>query len=169
MNSALIARKPSRRVPLLMAAACVAALGVALFSQYRLGMRPCPWCVLQRLLFIAIALLCVATAFAPTRRVRIGLNSATLLLAGCGILAAVYQHEVASKSFSCNLTFADKVVSALGLETLWPWMFQITATCAESAVSLLGLPFEFWSLGLFALLAAGAAGLVLRAVRVDAG
>jgi disulfide bond formation protein DsbB len=31
------------------------ALAVALVSQYVFDMQPCPWCVLQRLLFLAIA------------------------------------------------------------------------------------------------------------------
>jgi protein dithiol:quinone oxidoreductase len=161
--------KGSRRAPLWMAGACVVAVAAALVAQYRFDMRPCPWCILQRLLFLLIALLCVATAFAPSRRLRIGLNVTTVLVAGAGILAAVYQHEVASKMFSCNLTFADKVITALGVESLWPTLFQVTATCAEAAVSLLGIPFEFWSLALFALLALSAAALMLRAVRIEAG
>ena len=166
--NAFMTRRPSRRVPLVMAAACLLAVGAAFVMQHVFDYRPCPWCVLQRLIFMLIALLCFTTAFVPFRRVRIGLNAVTLLLAIGGIIAAVYQHEVASKLFSCNLTFADTIISALGVETLWPAMFQVTATCAEAAVSLLGVPFEYWSLMLFALLALGAASLLLRSVRVDA-
>ena len=151
-----------------MAAACVLAVGAAFGLQHAFDYRPCPWCILQRLIFMLIALLCLASAFAPWRRLRIGLNAVTLLLAVSGIVAAVYQHEVASKLFSCNLTFADTIISALGVESLWPAMFQVTATCAEAAVSLLGVPFEYWSLMVFALLALAAASLLLRAVRVDA-
>ena len=131
-------------------------------------MRPCPWCILQRLLFIVIGFVALATAFAPARRLRIALNTATVALASAGVIAAIYQHEVAAKSYSCNLTAADKFITALGLESAWPWMFQVTATCAEAAVSLFGVPFEFWSLALFALLAVAAAGLVLRAIRIEA-
>jgi protein dithiol:quinone oxidoreductase len=167
--SPFLQRKPSRRVPLLMALACVLAVAGALLAQHVFDMRPCPWCILQRLIFIVIALVCVATAFVPWRRPRIVLNVTTVLLAGAGILAAVYQHEVASKSFSCNLTFADKVISALGVESLWPAMFQVTATCAEAAVSVFGVPFEFLSLALFALIGLVAVGLALRSVRVRAG
>jgi disulfide bond formation protein DsbB len=36
---------------------------------------------------------------------------------------------------------------------LLPEIFQPRASCADAAVKLLGLPYEFWSLGLFALLA----------------
>lgn len=165
--SALLRRKPSRRVPLLIALVCVLAVVAAVASQLLLDMRPCPWCILQRLIFLVIAVLCLATAFVPWRRARIALNVGTVLFAAMGIVAAVYQHEVASKMFSCNLTFADKVISALGVESLWPTVFQVTATCAEAAVSLLGVPFEYWSLALFALIALVASGLVIRSVRVD--
>ena len=32
------------------------ALGAALVSQHVFDMQPCPWCVLQRLIFVALAL-----------------------------------------------------------------------------------------------------------------
>ena len=161
-------RRSSQRLPLAMALACVLAVGFALFAQYVLDMRPCPWCVLQRLLFLIIALLCVVCAFLPWRRARLVLSVVILLFASAGILAAVYQHEVAAKQFTCTLTFADTLVTALRLETLWPAMFKVTATCAEAAVSLLGVPFEYWSLTLYALLALGAAVLALRSIRIQA-
>jgi disulfide bond formation protein DsbB len=157
-----------RRLPLMMAAACILAVAAALVMQHVFDYRPCPWCILQRLIFLTIALLCILASLSPWRRLRIGLNALTLLLTVLGISAAVYQHEVAAKMFSCNLTFADKFLSVLGIEALWPALFQVTATCAEAAVSLLGVPFEFWSLTLFALLALGASVLMLRSIRVSA-
>jgi disulfide bond formation protein DsbB len=165
MNRGFIERT-SRRIPLAMALACVLAVAFALFAQYVWDMRPCPWCVLQRLIFLVIAVLSLICALVPWRRLRLTFSVAILMFASTGILAAVYQHEVASKQFSCNLTFADTLVSALRLEALWPAMFKVTATCAEASVSMLGVPFEYWSLGLFALLAIGAATLALRSVRV---
>ena len=36
--------------------ASLAALGAALVSQHVFGMDPCPWCVLQRLIFAVIAI-----------------------------------------------------------------------------------------------------------------
>jgi disulfide bond formation protein DsbB len=156
-----------RRMPLLLAVACILAVAAAMTLQQVFDYRPCPWCILQRMIFLAIALLCIVTAMSPSRQLRIGLNVLTLLLAALGISAAVYQHEVAAKSFSCNLSFADKVISALGVESLWPALFQVTASCAEAAVKLLGVPFEFWSLALFAIVALASAMLLLRAVRVQ--
>jgi len=166
MNRLLHLMSP-RRMPLLMAVACILAVAAAMSLQQVFDYRPCPWCILQRMIFLTIALLGIATALAPWRHVRIGLNVATLVLAVLGICAAVYQHEVAAKMYSCNLTFADKLISALGVESLWPALFQVTATCAEAAVKLLGVPFEYWSMTLFALLALASAALMLRAVRVQ--
>ena len=32
------------------------AVGAALATQHLMGMEPCPWCILQRLIFVTIAL-----------------------------------------------------------------------------------------------------------------
>ena len=88
----------------------------------------------------------------PARGVRVGLASVALLLTVAGASAAIYQNVVASKLYSCNLTLADKILNALKLETLWPSVMGVTATCADAAVSVVGLPFEFWSLAMFSLL-----------------
>ena len=52
-------RSASPRPFAVIAVACVAAVGAALVSQHVYGMEPCPWCVLQRVVFLAIALACV--------------------------------------------------------------------------------------------------------------
>jgi disulfide bond formation protein DsbB len=148
-----------------MAAACVVALGLALLAQYVWDMRPCPWCVLQRAMFAVIALLSAAGALARGRAVRVPLAAVTLLLALGGVGAAVWQHNVAAQTLSCDLTFADKVVSALKLDSTLPSVFSATASCAEASVSVLGVPFAYWSLALFVLLAVMAAAVVGRGRR----
>src|SRR6218665_370982 len=147
---------------LAIAALCLAGVGAALAAQSALAMRPCPWCILQRLIYIIIALVCIVAAVLKAGIGRTVLAGVTLLLALSGIVAAVYQHEVAAKMFSCNLTFADKLITALRIEFLWPEVFGVTATCADSAVSVLGLPFEYWSLGLFAVVGLLALSVLLR-------
>ena len=129
----------------------LAAVGAALVSQHVFGMQPCPWCVLQRVIFLAIAIACgLGLAWRSTsgRAVAGGLG---LLLALSGIAAALWQHFHAAASASCNLTLADKIVSGwLGLDSLWPDVFSARASCADAAVNLLGVPYDFWSLALFA-------------------
>ena len=41
-----------RRWLVAMAAVCFAAVAAALVSQYAFDMQPCPWCILQRLIFV---------------------------------------------------------------------------------------------------------------------
>lgn len=139
----------------LLLAAVVASFGgvaAALFTQMAWGMQPCPWCVLQRLIFVAIgAVALLGLALRGTaRRVAGGLM---LLLAASGMAAALWQHFVASKTASCNLTLADRIMSLSALDRVLPLLFSATANCADATAPLLGVAYEFWSLGLFALLA----------------
>lgn len=147
---------------LAIAALCFGAVVVALITQHGFGMEPCPWCVMQRLVFVAIgvvALLGLAWRSALGQRV---LPFVLLLLSGSGIAAALWQHFVAAASASCNLTLADRIVSGLRLDALLPGVFQATASCADAAVDLVGVPYEFWSLTLFIVIEAMALWLLVR-------
>lgn len=132
------------------------AVALALVSQHAFGMEPCPWCVLQRVIFLAIALACGIGALWTSQTGRRVAASLVFLLSACGVAAALWQHFVAAASSSCNLTLADKIVSGLMLDSLLPDVFSPRASCADAAVNLLGLPYEFWSLGLFVLMGMGA-------------
>lgn len=144
-----------------MAVASFAAVGVAFVAQHQFGVKPCPWCVLQRAIYLAIGAVALLGWLAQTRRsLRQAAILVMLVLCAAGLTAAVFQHEVASQTASCAMGLADKIVTALGLEELWPAMFMITANCAEAAAyRLLGLPYEVWSGLLF--VALGALGLVV--------
>jgi disulfide bond formation protein DsbB len=135
-------------------------------AQHVFDMQPCPWCILQRLIFLLIAVVAVVAALVPPRLPRLALGALLLVLAGCGIAAAIFQHEVASKLYSCDLTLADTIIVSLGLESLLPALFQVTASCADAAVSMLGVPFEYWSLALYVLIGAGTLLLMLRRAAV---
>jgi len=137
------------------ALACLAAVGAALVSQHVFDMQPCPWCVLQRVIFLSVAIACVIGLLWRSRLGRRVGASLGLMLALCGIAAALWQHFKAAASASCNLTLADKIVSRwLQLDQVLPDVFEARASCADAAVSLLGVPYDFWSLALFALVAA---------------
>ena len=143
---------------------CAAAVAAALVSQHQFGMDPCPWCVLQRAIFCAIgiaALIGLAWRRPAGRRVGAGLS---LLLALAGIAAALWQHFVAASSQSCTQTLADKIMNATKLPTLLPEVFEARATCADAAVSLFGVSYDFWSLAGFVLVVVLAV-VALSAVR----
>jgi disulfide bond formation protein DsbB len=143
----------------------LAAVGTALVTQHVFGMQPCAWCVLQRLIFVAIslaALLGLAGQGARLSVVRYLGAALMALLALGGISAALWQHFVAASSTSCDLSLADRIVSTVGVDTLWPAVFAPYASCADAAATLLGVPYEFYSLTLFVVLAAIAVSLLRR-------
>lgn len=137
----------SRQWLLAMAGLCIAGVLAALVAQYGFDMQPCPYCILQRVFFVVIALLCIVAALTQ------GMARKTLAaLAGVFALfdaaAAIYQHFVAAKSTSCNLTFADRVINTLRIEDISPTLFAVRGNCADAAVSVLGVSFDLWSLAL---------------------
>jgi disulfide bond formation protein DsbB len=145
-------RQPGGGAFALIALLSFGAVGIALYTQHRLDMQPCPWCVLQRLVFVAIGAWALIGALVPARLARVVSAIGVSLLAGCGIAAALWQHFVAAASASCNLTFADRVMNATGLNARFPEVFAAYASCADAAVSLAGIPYEFYSLALFVLI-----------------
>jgi disulfide bond formation protein DsbB len=142
----------------------LAAVAAALVSQHVYDMQPCPWCVLQRVVFVAIAAVSLPAWLLRLPLARRLLAGTALLLAACGMAAALWQHFVAASSTSCNLTLADRIVSSLGLDGLWPEVFAAYASCADAAVKLAGLPYEFYSLALYAALAVCAVSLLRRPI-----
>ena len=131
----------------------LAAVAAAVVSQHVYGMLPCPWCVLQRLLFVLIALLALPGLLVRVPIVRLAAAVEVLLVCTAGLAAALWQHFVAASSTSCAMTLADRINTAVGLDALWPEVFAAYATCADAAVKLLGLPFEAYSGALFIVLA----------------
>jgi disulfide bond formation protein DsbB len=132
-------------------AVVLVAVGSAEVSQHVYDMQPCPWCVLQRLIFIVIGLVAL---LGLAWRSRLGGRVAAALmgaLVACGIAAALWQHFVAAQSASCNLTFADRVMNATGLNERWPDLFMAYANCGDKVV-LWGLPYELYSLAAFVVL-----------------
>jgi disulfide bond formation protein DsbB len=130
-----------------------AAVSAALLSQHVLGMLPCAWCILQRLVFILIAVMATIGAFSRIGGLRRLMLGTTLIFSLIGVAAAWHQWTVAALSFSCDQTLADRLIVGSGLDASMPWLFGIYATCMDAAVSILGLEFAVWSLLLYAIFA----------------
>ena len=145
-----------RQPQVLVAAALIAlaALATALIAQYVFDMQPCPWCVLQRLIYIVVAALALAGAFLSgvARRIAVGLG---LLVALSGVAAALWQQLLrrCQREASCDLTLAERITTGLHLDRLLPQLFIAYASCADAAVSILHVPFAVWSCIVFAILA----------------
>ncbi|WP_374565914.1 disulfide bond formation protein B [Ideonella sp.] len=148
----------------LIALMCFGSVGLALVSQYQFDMQPCPWCTFQRLLFLLIGAFAVL-GLLMSNGIRRVLAAGGLMIAVCGVAAALWQYFVAAKSDSCNLTLADRIMQAMGLYDHAPQVFAPMASCAEASVTLLGIPYAFWSLLAFLLVGLGCVQ-VMRVARI---
>jgi len=130
----------------------IAAVALAVTAQYVFDMQPCPWCVLQRFIYIVIAVLALLGALLSrsARRVAIGL---ALLGALSGIASALYQQLAAVNENSCDLSLAERITTGLHLDRILPQLFIAYASCADAAVSVLHIPFAVWSCAMYAVLA----------------
>ncbi len=140
------------QVLLLVAVLALGSVGLAVVGQYAFDMQPCPWCVLQRFIYIVVGVLALLGALlsATPRRVAIGL---ALLGALCGIASALWQQLAAVNENSCDLSLAERITTGLHLDRLLPQLFIAYASCADAAVSVLHIPFAVWSCALYTLLA----------------
>ncbi len=170
-RSLFIDRRDSRSASLLVAIGMVSlsALLIALVSQHGFGIEPCAWCVMQRVVVIAIIVVALVGALIARGLPRLGPIVAALLLLALstgGVLAAWYQHTVAAKALSCAFTWADRTLMAWQLDSVWPAMFRVGATCADAASArLAGLAYEVWSGALFVIVAVAALAVIVRVVR----
>jgi len=128
------------------------AVALAALAQYAFDMQPCPWCVLQRFIYIVIGVLALLGALLAdtARRVAIGL---ALLATLSGIASALWQQLAAVNENSCDLSLAERITTGLHLDRILPQLFIAYASCADAAVSVLGIPFAVWSCAMYVLLA----------------
>lgn len=134
-----------------LAAASVLA---AVVLQHRFDMQPCAWCVLQRLAALAVVPVGIVGLLAGGRMARLLAALTGVLLSIAGLWAAGYQHLVAARTDACGLSLADRLIMALNLHDLAPWLFMPTARCDEANAPLLGVPFALWGAALFVATAA---------------
>jgi protein dithiol:quinone oxidoreductase len=140
------------QVLVLIGVLALGAVGLAAIAQYAFDMQPCPWCVLQRLIYIVVGVLALLGALfsGMPRRSVVGLAFVGAL---CGIATALYQQLHAVNEASCDLSMAERLINWLQLDRLLPQLFIAYASCADAAVSVLGIPFAIWSCALYVILA----------------
>ena len=161
----MISNMPVKRyVLILISFLSFGSVSAALVSQHLFGMAPCAWCVFQRVIYLAIG---VVSAFAAwqgsTRPITNRLYAAvTAMLATAGIASAIYQKSVAAKMFSCDQTLADRWMTQSGLESTFPWLFGIYASCMDAVVYLMGIEYAVWSALMFGVITLLSLYIVIR-------
>ena len=123
-------------------------VAVGLELQHLLQLSPCPLCIFQRVLYLAIGVLAVAGACLP--RLHPAWAALIALLAGGGALVAAYQTWMQAFPGAVNeCGYADpnlieRLVDFLGMQ--WPSLFLATGFCSSKEWVFLGLSMANWSL-----------------------
>ncbi|GAB3429674.1 disulfide bond formation protein B [Massilia solisilvae] len=153
----------SRNVLYAIAAACFALVGAALYLQHAQNMMPCPLCVIQRYLYLTIALCCLLGAAMGQPKVGAGLG----LLGALGGLGVVGKHlyVLAHPGFSCGIDPMETMLNKIPTATAMPWMFHADGLCEDARDTLFGLSIPAWSAVWFAILAVSLAWLLVRGKR----
>jgi disulfide bond formation protein DsbB len=150
----------SRNALLLIAAVSLALVGAALYLQHAKDMLPCPLCVIQRYLFLGVAIFSLIGAFAAKIKVFAGLA----LLSALGGLGVVAKHlyVIAHPGFSCGIDPMETILNKIPTATALPWLFRADGLCEAAQDTVLGLAVPQWSAVWFAILTASLIWVVAR-------
>jgi disulfide bond formation protein DsbB len=139
-------------------------VAVSMELQQLLRLAPCPLCIFQRLLYLAIGLVALAGALLPGGRLL--WSALVAALASGGVAVAGYQtwmqafpHLATECSYS-DPNAIERLVDWLGMK--WPSLFLATGFCTSREWEFLGLSMANWSLLVFAGIVGYAALLFMR-------
>lgn len=138
-------------------AVCAGLIAFGLYLQHSKGLEPCPLCILQRVIFVAIAAVALVAALVGTRRraARIGTGLAVALLALAGVGVAGRQswlQHFPPPLQECGADFYF-LVDTTPLAQLLPALFSGTGDCAKRGWLFLNLSIAEWALLFFAAIA----------------
>lgn len=148
--------------------ACVAIFGFALYLQHVEIIEPCPMCILQRYAFAVIALIALVGALHNPRRIGLTVYGVLLLaaaLTGAGIAARhSWLQLFPTPSYSCGADL-EYLLDTFPLAKALPAIFSGTGECSKVQWHMLGLSIPEWALIWFAIFAATAVVVIVKARR----
>lgn len=141
-------------------AACVALIAFALYSQFQLGLLPCPLCIFQRVAFAVLGVVfLLAGLHAPGRGGRAAWGVLALLAAAVGAAIAGrhvwLQHLPPDQVPACGPGL-DWMMDTMPVAGVLREVFTGSGECATVDWSFLGLSMPAWSLAWFVALGAWA-------------
>ncbi len=136
---------------------CFSLLGAALYLQLQLNIQPCPLCIIQRIIFLVLGLLCFFAALHNPYRFGYRIYSLIeLLIALMGAGVAGWQvwleHQPPGRFAGCGISFSY-MLTQLPLNQTLRIIFHGTGECSIVQWRLLTFSIAEWSLGFFCLFA----------------
>lgn len=141
---------PSRSLLLSIAVASFGLIGVAMYLQHGLDLLPCPLCVIQRYLFLAIGFASLIGAYTSKPRVGAGIG----LLAALGGLGTAGKHlyVLANPGLSCGIDPLETFLNKIPTATYLPFLFKADGLCEDATAPWFGLSIPQWAFLWFGLL-----------------
>jgi len=153
----------SRKILLLIAAVSLALVGAALYLQHAKDMLPCPLCIIQRYLFLGVAIFSLVGAFADKVKVWTGVALLSAL-GGLGV-AGKHLYVLAHPGFSCGIDPMETVLNKIPTATLLPYVFRADGLCEAALDDVLGLSVPQWSALWFVILGLALVWVLARRAR----
>ena len=143
-----------------------AAFGMALYLQYVLHQEPCPLCMIQRFIFIAmLVLFAIATLHNPKRSGAKVYGALIALLALSGVSTAGrhiwLQHLPKDQVPACGPGL-EYMLGNFPMAEVWQELMHGSGECAAKGWTFLSLGIPEWSLFLYVLLGVWAAMISRR-------
>ena len=149
----------SRKLLLSIAFACFGLLAVALYLQHGMDMLPCPLCVIQRYLFLAVALGClIGAAGKPKAGAGIALLGA---LGGLGV-AGKHLYILAHPGLSCGIDPLETALNKVFTAQYLPFLLKADGLCEDATAPFFGLSIPQWSMLGFAVFTLALVWILLR-------
>lgn len=136
--------------------ACLAILGFGLYLQHVENLYPCPWCIIQRLLYIAVGLICLVGALhrpGPGMAIFYSMLGAATSLGGA--VAAGYQVYLQAdeaRANACTGSVVERFLDQTNIGSWIPPLLQYDGPCTLAPWKFLGLSVPEWSLVCFIVL-----------------
>ncbi len=125
-------------------------MATALFFEHAMGLAPCPLCITQRIVVVALGLTGLTAALHnPTAKGyrRYGVALTTLGILGIGLaIRQLYIQSLPPGDMPACLPGLDYLIEVMPLTDLLVVMFSGTGDCAEVQWTLLGLSIPGWTL-----------------------
>lgn len=152
-----------RRLLAFIALACIALLAFGLYLQHAVGLEPCPMCIVQRYLFILVALAAGIGAALPAAATRwVGGLMALLSFTGAGVAA----RQSWLQWFPPEITTCGRdlfgMIESFPLKRVIPMVFRGSGDCSAVDWTFLGLSIANWSFLNFVLVGVIGLALLLR-------
>lgn len=137
--------------------ACIAILGFALYLQHVERLYPCPWCIVQRLLFIAVGLISLVAALHRAgplvATVYAMLGAATAVGGAVAAGYHIYLQADDTRAKACAGSVVERFLDTTDVGSWIPPLLQYDGPCTLAPWSFLGLSIPEWSLVCFIALA----------------